>query len=248
MVKQVLMSIGLDVQESTTYMALLELGQATAAKLAENTGIGRVNTYHILSRLIARGIVTQVLVKNVRHFSAYDPSILLRQIKEKEQALKEALPELSKSRNNHNIKSNIELYQGKDEVGTILQHILMEKKPYLFMGGLVECQTERDAQMRSFLEDASKLRISGRILERSGQPFYVGKNEDYRYIAPELIGLTSQVIWGNNVATFVWSSPFYIIKVKSEEVAKSKTIAFNFLWTRGKVPEIQDRNSRQLND
>ena len=55
--KQILIKNGMKEEEAKVYLALLDIGESTATKIAERTGIERVHTYQIANSLIEKGAV-----------------------------------------------------------------------------------------------------------------------------------------------------------------------------------------------
>ncbi|MEK7632871.1 MAG: helix-turn-helix domain-containing protein [Patescibacteria group bacterium] len=51
-------NIGFTKNEAGVYVALLELGRGTVAKIAERAGINRTTGYNLLSTLVQRGMVS----------------------------------------------------------------------------------------------------------------------------------------------------------------------------------------------
>lgn len=245
-IKQILTKLGLEDQEAKTYLALLDLNEATATKLAERTGIGRVNMYQITNKLIEKGLISYIVKNNVKYFSSADPETLLKDLQEKEKELQKILPEL-KARQKLSIQeTKVEVYRGKEGINTILKMILRNKKDYFMIGGAEECLKECKSNMRIFVKHGEKLRIKGKFLERKDAEFFVGKHEEYKFISKELIALTTLTIWNNKVATFVWTRPFYVILIENEQIAKSNLATFNYLWKTAEIPTKKDRNKRIL--
>jgi len=164
-IEKTLSKLGLENQEIKTYLALLDLGESTATKLSERTGLGRVHMYQITNKLIEKGLASYVIRNNVRYFSAADPETLLKDLEEKEQNLKEILPELKarqkkfipetmltdleekeqnlkkilpelKARQNLiNFETKVEIFRGLEGINTILKMILKDRKDYVMLGG-----------------------------------------------------------------------------------------------------------------
>ena len=65
--KQALKTIGLSDKESAVYMALLQLGQATAYAVAVKSGLKKPTTYIILDELIEKGLVLKVPQMKTQH-------------------------------------------------------------------------------------------------------------------------------------------------------------------------------------
>ena len=241
-----LQKLGLEEQEVKTYLALLDLGEATATKLAERTGLGRVHMYQIVNRLIERGIASYIIKNNVKYFSASDPETLLKDIQQKEQDLQKILPELKARQKKLIPETKVEIYRGREGINTILKIILKDEKTYYILGGAQEACSIFKLENTIFVKRAEKLKLRGRILARKKDIFFIGTNEDYRFIPEHLISSTTQMLWGNKTAIFVWSEPYYAVLINNAEITKSNLSTFNYLWKSGEIPSKSDKNKRKL--
>ena len=245
-ISKTLEKLGLEEQEVKTYLALLDLRESTATKLAERTGLGRVHMYQIVNRLIERGLASYIVKNNVKYFSASDPEMLLKDLQQKEQDLQKILPELKARQKKLIPETKVEIYRGREGVNTILKMILRDKKPYFILGGAQEACSIFKLENTIFVKRAEKLKLSGKILARKKDKFFVGKNEDYRFIPEHLISSTTQMLWQNKTAIFVWSEPFFAILIANEEITKSNLSSFNHLWKKGEIPSKSDKNKRKV--
>ena len=91
---EVLEQLGLTEAESKVYLALLELGSSQAGKITSKTGIHRRTVYDSIERLIEKGLVSFISQNNIKFFESVDPQQLLEILKEKQDNLKQILPQL----------------------------------------------------------------------------------------------------------------------------------------------------------
>ncbi len=77
MIESELISFGLSPKEAKVYVALLELSEAPASKIAKQAGEPRLSTYSILERLCFKQLVTQYQKKRVKIFRALSPQSFL---------------------------------------------------------------------------------------------------------------------------------------------------------------------------
>ncbi|MEW5897184.1 MAG: helix-turn-helix domain-containing protein [Nanoarchaeota archaeon] len=241
-----LQKLGLEEQEVKTYLALLDLGESTATKLAERTGLGRVHMYQIVNRLIERGLASYIIKNNVKYFSASDPETILKDLQQKEQDYQKILPELKARQKQLIPETKVEVYRGREGINTILKMILKDEKPYYILGGAQEACSIFKLENTVFVKRAEKLKLLGKILARKKDDFFIGKNEDYRFIPEHLISSTTQMLWGKKTAIFVWSEPYYAVLIDNEEITKSNLSTFNYLWKQGEIPSKLDKNKRKL--
>lgn len=243
---KILQRLGLEEQEVKTYLALLDLRESTATKLAERAGLGRVHMYQIMNRLIERGLASYILKNNIKYFSASDPETLLKDIQQKEQDLQKILPELKARQNQLVLETKVEIYRGREGINTILKMILKDGRPYFILGGAEEACTIFELENTIFVKRAEKIKLPGKILARKKDQFFVSKNEEYRFIPEYLISSTTQMLWGSKTVIFVWSEPYYAVFIDNEEITKSNLATFNHLWKIAEIPTISDQNKRKV--
>ena len=202
-IEEVLHKLGLDDNETKTYLALLELGEDTISKIAERTRLGRVNTYQITEKLINKGLVSYIIKNNVKYFSSANPNILLRNLQSLEDELKSIMNELE-SRQNSNFETKVEVYRGREGVNTILRMILRDNKTYFFLGGIEESCRAFELESKIFIKKAERMKIKGMVIARNEDKFFVGKNEEYRFFPKNVILPTTSWIWGDKMGIFIW--------------------------------------------
>ena len=76
-------TIGLSGKEVLVYLALLELGQATAAKIARMAGINRTTAYDILGSLESKWLVTALGKEPKQEYKAESPDNLIKYQKDR---------------------------------------------------------------------------------------------------------------------------------------------------------------------
>ena len=82
--KDALMDLGWSEYESKTYSTLVQLGVATASKIAKNSNVPPNRVYQILGRLAERGFVHVVeAIGATTKFEAKDPLLVLNETKTK---------------------------------------------------------------------------------------------------------------------------------------------------------------------
>lgn len=243
---EVLKNLGIEEKEAKVYLALLSLGEATATKLAEKTNLDRTLMYQLTNKLIERGLVSYIIKNNVRYFSAADPETLLKNLQEKEQQLQNILPELKAGQKIVKPETKVEIYRGREGINTILKMIIRDEEPYCILGGAQEACSLFELENTIFVKRAEKQNLLGKILARKQDKFFIGKNEEYRFVPEYLISSTTMMLWDNKTAIFVWSEPYYTILIENEEITKSNLATFNYLWSTAKKPTFLDIKKRLM--
>lgn len=244
----VLKKYGLDELDAKVYLALLEIGDSTATKISERTGIGRVHTYQITHRLIHKGLASYVIKNNVKYFIAAEPKTLLQNLKSVEEELKSIMPVLEEKRTQYTQQTKVEIYRGREGINTIFNLILRDAKPYFFIGGIEESCNIFELQSKIFVKRAEKIKLRGKILARQNDNFFAGKYEEFRYLPDKIRIPTTTWTWSDKTGIFVWSEPYYCILIENKKIAKSNVATFNYIFETAKKPTLKEVRKRLLCD
>ena len=117
---KLLEEIGLTKGEIKVYLTLLSFESSTTGPIITKSKVSRSKVYEILERLKEKGLVTEVIKDQVKHFQALSPNKILEYIKNKkelisnqEEEFKLILPELltkqKVSENNDYVKTYVGL-------------------------------------------------------------------------------------------------------------------------------------------
>ena len=87
MLKEDLNKLGLTNGEARVYLSLLKLGSAKVGEIVKDSTISYSKVYDVLQRLSIKGLASQIIVENIRHFNAVEPYRLHEYIKRKEEEL-----------------------------------------------------------------------------------------------------------------------------------------------------------------
>ena len=131
---ETLESIGLSKGESKVYVALLKLGSVPVYKLKEETQLHRTTIYDFLEKLLNKGLISYVIKGNVKFYNATTTNKLLEFIKEKEEQVKDILPQINKLSQSKQEEIRVEVFKGVEGVKTILNDILRVAKDYVIFG------------------------------------------------------------------------------------------------------------------
>lgn len=93
-IASILQENGMKEREVQVYLALLELGQASAYQIGNKTELNRPTVYATLETLINQGLVDRVLNVKKQLFIAKDPRDFVSDVQERAQKMEEALPHL----------------------------------------------------------------------------------------------------------------------------------------------------------
>jgi len=131
-------SLGLSEKEARAYIALLELGQATAYAVAKKAGIKRPTTYLALDELRKRGLALKVPKAKNQLFIAKSPMEFFAAEEERVARAKRMLPELMAIARMKPGTSQILYFEGMDGITEALRYRLKDmqgKEVLCFYGG-----------------------------------------------------------------------------------------------------------------
>lgn len=236
--REILKEIGLQENEISVYLALLELEEAVASELSQKTKLNRTLVYHLLGRLIGKGLVSYFIKNNTKYFRASDPHKLLEFLQEKENKITGIIPELLSLKKPRTEKPRIEVYEGKEGIKTIL-NILIRDKPKEWLG-ITSGRTYM--VIPHFLDQWEKKRIKAGIRARAiVDPSKEGvkrakeleklENTEIRYF-PKGGATPSHIwIWKNKVAIALITEDYPLgVVIENREVADRFKGFFEWLW------------------
>lgn len=120
MLKDDLVTFGLDEKESLLYLSLLELGEASVLNIARKSGLKRTSVYHLLESLKNRGFIGIVSKKSKQYYFAQNPKKLESELSEKQATLQKMMPELLSLANLIDKKPKIQYFEGVGGMRAIL--------------------------------------------------------------------------------------------------------------------------------
>jgi len=243
--KMALTGLGLTNHEITVYLALLELNESSASKLAEKIRLNRTHTYDILESLISKGLVSYIIKNDRKYFQATHPNRLLESIKEKEKALKhqeenikQLIPQLLNLKRPKEENTKVEIFHGKEGIKTVYNDILRKTKEYSVLGA-----TGKIAEIMQFYfphheKERIKKKIKLKLLfNESARTKDTATKREYakiRFLPSEYSSPVPTTIYNNRVVTLIWTEPLAIV-VENKEVAVTYRKYFDLLWEISKT-------------
>jgi HTH-type transcriptional regulator, sugar sensing transcriptional regulator len=128
-----LIKMGLTSGESRVFLALLKLGSAKVGQIVKDSHVSYSKVYDVLDRLWSKGLVSHIILGNVKYFNAVEPYRLEEFIKRKEQEVRKQLdiankviPELAKVANRNRQDSMAEIFVGDKGIRTSYEILLRD--------------------------------------------------------------------------------------------------------------------------
>lgn len=128
-----LISIGLTSGEARVFLSLLKIGSAKVGQIVKDSHVSYSKVYDVLDRLSSKGLVSHIILGNVKYFNAVEPYRLEEYVKRKEEEVHKQLetankviPELANvaNRNRQNIMA--EIFVGDRGIRTAYEILLRD--------------------------------------------------------------------------------------------------------------------------
>lgn len=119
-----LQNIGLNEKEARVYVALLQLGRATAYSVAKHSGLKKPTTYVILEQLIKKGAANKIPRENILRYVAVSPDEFFSVAEAKMSNAKQSLPELKALTKGKEYKVTTTYYEGVSGIEEMYKKIL----------------------------------------------------------------------------------------------------------------------------
>lgn len=248
---KILEEVGLTGNEIKVYLALLELGSVTAGEILKKIELHRGAVYDTLDKLMEKGLVSYVIKANRKYFEAANAKTFLEVIEKKEekiqqekQELLQLIPQLENNRKLGKAPQEVTLYKGNKGLKSIFQDWLEEKKEILVIGAYAEGAESLKYHMKYSLPAFHNKRVKQKQTMRFIFPqqsiLRAKQLKEYQYTPVKILpapfaSVTSIQIYGDKVATIMWSSEPIGIVIRSKEIAQSYKDYFSVLWKMAKA-------------
>lgn len=231
--------LGLTKIESRVYIALLKIGSTTTGPLVKATELHRATVYDVLKRLMEKGLVNYIIKEKTKYFEGAKPEHLMDLLKEEEEELKKKedtimhlVYKLNKIKELSKQKQNAHVFIGKRGVKTVFEDILNYKENWV-LGSSGRFKEILKSYFFQFQKRKKELGIKTRLIvsERvKGTDIETTVPGERKFIPQEYESPISTIIFGDKVATFVWTENPIAFLIESKEAADSYRNYFEMLW------------------
>jgi len=165
---EALQALGLSDKESKAYLALLELGQASAYAVAERADLKKPTAYVLLDELVKKNLVLKIPRAGKKKYRAKPPEDLFHETENKLEQAKQRIPELSALvRAFEGVAPKTLFYEGLNGIDDAMHYRMKELSGKSFVGfygsALYLDEKFNDLFMR-WDQEVAKLKISSRAI------------------------------------------------------------------------------------
>lgn len=233
-VKEALESYGLNDKEIKIYIALLSLGQSTVNEISKKSNLNRVTCYDVLKYLQEKGLVSYAIKSGVKYYESASPKKFLGDLKEKQEKIKEVLPQLEALKQFTIEKPTTEIYQGIEGLKTILEDVINQAKETWFIAD-VNFMDSLEFYFPHFIKRKRKEKIFSKVITTDCK-----RMRDYKKKAPKTsVNIkfikqnlpTTKIIYGDKLAILTFNKESSTgLLIKNKDMAETERRLFNLLW------------------
>ncbi|PIN74992.1 hypothetical protein COV18_04500 [Candidatus Woesearchaeota archaeon CG10_big_fil_rev_8_21_14_0_10_37_12] len=244
MFEHALHQAGLSPNEAKIYEALLSVQSANISTIAIKAKVHRRNVYDCINKLIEKGLISELILQNEKHYKAIEPKRLLGILQDKERIISEKLPEMQKRFQKIETKEQAYVYKGIQGFRNYMQDILDAREDVYCLGAKAGWWDPRlDPFRQRFYEQLKKKKIINYNLFDAEmetaeilKPVINEKPVQFKFLPKEYSTNSAIDIFGDRVVTFTGLgikkletdlTQFVII---SQPLAESYKTWFKMIW------------------
>jgi|TARA_B100001971_G_scaffold138142_1_gene127632 sugar-specific transcriptional regulator TrmB len=234
--KEELKQLGLTDNEATVYLALLGLGSINAGKIIKKTKLHRNIVYDNLDKLIEKGLVSFVKIRNIKHFETTDSREIKeyierqrRELIDREKIVNKILPEIRKRRRKNKGESDATIYKGKKGLKTIMDEMAGSKTEILILGSGWRMKENMETYYEQWHLKAKKNKVKVRILLPINKRGRVLSPLKVKYLPSNNVIVSTICIYENKVLNIIWEDELGILII-SDKASQSYKEYFETLW------------------
>ena len=237
---QILQDIGLTNAEIKVYLALLELGSATAGPILEKTGLQNSVVHMTLKRLLEKGFISSIQEGKRHHYQPANPKHITEFIDEKRERFEQLLPELLAKQVVAKKKPEVTTFRGTKGIRELLYELLEAGgKEHHTFGSARESLVMGEAWWVQYHKKRSSKGIRAKLLFneslRRWQAETKYKTAQVRYTEAGFEPITETIIRNDKVGIIIWTEKPLGVLFHNAALAQSYDEFFMKLWDAGKA-------------
>ncbi len=119
-----LIGLGFEQKEALVYIAIVELGQSTASRIARHTRLKRTTVYNLIPSLLDKGYIEKSLIKNISYFSVHTIKSISAGIEEKLKEAQSIEQELESIKSVRPTKSKVSVFEGIEGLKNVYTDVI----------------------------------------------------------------------------------------------------------------------------
>jgi HTH-type transcriptional regulator, sugar sensing transcriptional regulator len=246
-----LQNIGFTDGEIRIYLALIKLGPSTTGPITDKSRVSSSKVYHILEKLLQKGIISYIIKEKTRYYQAEDPTKLKDYVNKKEKEIQEQkkeidklVPQLQLQKSSGKAKSETQIYKGFRGIQTIIDKVYSKLKrgETFYDIGIPSFQQEK---YHNYWQEEDhprriKLGIKLKMLFNTNTSKKVLENRnsykgcDARYMPVPVETPSWILVYKDTAVIILQSDEPLAIEIQNSQIAKSFKEYFDAFWKLSK--------------
>lgn len=236
---QTLLSLGLNENEASVYMAALNLGPATVLQIARASGVKRTTIYSTVESLKQKGLMNIELKGFKKLFVVAHPERLESILETQRNRFQQVLPELSALYNLKGGESFIKYYEGLEAVKPIYDELIKRVRPredYCIISDQEKWYNQDPVYFEDFTKRRARLNINIRLLlidtpmARDFQKRQKNYNMTIKLLPNGSMLSTNLVIIPQMVLIHQTIEPIWAMVIENKSIIQMHRELFKMIW------------------
>jgi sugar-specific transcriptional regulator TrmB len=238
--------LGLNSRQAKIYIALLQLGSASAIEIAKYTKYKHPTVYDVLDALKEKRLVSETLSRGRKLFSAEDPEMFLHFQEERQRTLNSILPSLKDLYLGGSHRPRVHCYDGSEGAAVIRNELLnVKSRKYCYFGAVREMmKLSSPEEDRAYYTERIRRGIWSyaiRIRTQEVDWDYLQPGEKHlrrvRYLPKPLNdNLSGLYIYDSKIAIHSALKENYTIIIESQELHTLMAALWQYIWEIAEEP------------
>jgi HTH-type transcriptional regulator, sugar sensing transcriptional regulator len=233
-IEKVLERLGFSPNEIKTYLVLNDHGSCKAGKVAKLAKIDRSSCYNSIKSLQEKGLISYVIIANVKWFQATGPKRLLHYLKEQQREVEEILPELHARHKRSKVEGQVRLFKGLKGVRTILQDIVRAGKDNVVFGSESQLEERMPAYHKQFVRQLNEKKMKVKEIVREDRKSKTNDPNLTRYVSKSIKSPVVTNIYDDKIALIIWTDEPEGVIIENKAAADAYRSYFKFMWNNAK--------------
>jgi HTH-type transcriptional regulator, sugar sensing transcriptional regulator len=232
---KILEDLGFTNAEIKVYLALLELGSATAGPIIAKSALQSSVVHMTLNNLVTKGFVSFIKEGQRNHYQAADPKNISIYIEEKKKQFEQLLPELMQKQQMAKEKSEVITFIGIKGVKELLYELLdAGGKEHHAYGSTAEGLMLGDTFWINYHKRRAEKGVKAKLLFNESLRKWVevnrGPKAEYKFSTAGFEPITETIIRNDKIGIIIYTEIPLGILIHNRAAAASYDKFFEVLW------------------
>ena len=235
-----LINLGLTENEAAVYLASLSIGPSTILNISKTANIKRTTVYSVVESLKQKGLMNMELRGWKQLYVAENPDKLKSILNQRQEKLKENMPEFMALYNFKGGESFIKYYEGMEAIKSVYERLIKEVRTgedYYITSNLKDIFTLDKEFFIDFSKRRSKLNINIKLLLENNEEGKEYKKYDKIFnqtskLFTENIKLkTNLVVIPSMMVVHQLAPPVMAIVIENQSIIQMQKQFFEIIWS-----------------